>query len=328
MDPIPVPAVAIGAPKRHAPGLASIFWDLSRRIVLVALIMAGALAALYFPRANDGPLTAAEQADLRRFYATAYDKAAAPEKEDTRYVQIAETEANQHDVKGYVTEFASVFGLKNKKVLDIGAGRGYLQDIVNDYTALDISPSVKRFFHKPFVLASATLMPFPPSQFDAAWTIWVFEHVPNPEAALVETRRVVKDGGLLYLAPAWDCNAWAADGYPVRPYSDFGLLGKLVKASIPVRVYFGNLAKAPVRLARYLAWKVFGGPTTFRYNRLTPNYEHYWMADSDAVNSLDRYETALWFLSRGDECLNCQGALRGLFQGNETLVIRVHKPAN
>jgi hypothetical protein len=51
------------------------------------------------------------------------------------------------------------------------------------------------------------------------------------------------------------------------------------------------------------------------------------MPDSDAVNQLDRYETALWFLSRGDECLNCQGALQGWAQENDQLIIRVHKHA-
>ncbi len=31
------------------------------------------------------------------------------------------------------------------------------------------------------------------------------------------------------------------------------------------------------------------------------------MADSDAANLRDRYETALRLLSRGDQCLNCNG---------------------
>jgi hypothetical protein len=63
----------------------------------------------------------------------------------------------------------------------------------------------------------------------------------------------------------------------------------------------------------------------FRDHRLVPNYQQYWMADSDAVNSLDRYETALWFRSRGDECLNCKGALEGFFEFGEPLIIRIHK---
>jgi SAM-dependent methyltransferase len=162
--------------------------------------MAALLSAMFFPWSSDSPLTAAEQTNLQKFYATAYDKQGVPEtNDDTKYVKLAEAAANRLNVTAYVTDLAKGFGLKNKKVLDIGAGRGYLQDVVEDYTALDISPSVKRFFHKPFVLASATLMPFPPGQFDSAWTVWVLEHVPNPEASLVEMRRVVKDGGLIYL---------------------------------------------------------------------------------------------------------------------------------
>ena len=67
------------------------------------------------------------------------------------------------------------------------------------------------------------------------------------------------------------------------------------------------------------------GPTKLRYRRLEPNYEQYWMADSDAVNSIDSYEGALWFLTRGDESLNC-GDLPIFLQSRDApLVIRIHK---
>jgi ubiquinone/menaquinone biosynthesis C-methylase UbiE len=78
-------------------------------------------------------------------------------------------------------------------------------------------------------------MPFQDGEFDAVWSIWVLEHIPNPEAALNEIRRVVKTGGYLYLQPAWACVPWAADGYDARPYRDFGMAGKLIKASIMIR---------------------------------------------------------------------------------------------
>jgi len=51
-----------------------------------------------------------------------------------------------------------------------------------------------------------------------------------------------------------------------------------------------------------------------------PKHVKYWIADSDAVNSIDSYEAMLWFLSRGDECLNCS-----LFNFGGPLIIRVHK---
>jgi len=62
-----------------------------------------------------------------------------------------------------------------------------------------------------------------------------------------------------------------------------------------------------------------------RYRRLIPNYEKYWVPDSDAVNSIDSHEAMLWFRSRGDECLNCAGA--SVFMESVPLIIRVHKPA-
>ena len=63
----------------------------------------------------------------------------------------------------------------------------------------------------------------------------MLEHVSDPERALLEMRRVLTDGGLLYLSADWQCRPWAADGYLVRPYSDFNFKGQLIKASLPIR---------------------------------------------------------------------------------------------
>ena len=238
---------------------------------------------------------------------------------------MAEAAAKDARIEEQVTAFVQQFKLSDKQVLEIGSGRGYLQDIAKNYTGLDISPSVARFYHKKFVLGSATAMPFADDSFDGVWSIWVFEHVPNPEQAFREARRVTRDNGVLFLLPAWDCTAWAADGYPVRPYSDFPAVGKIIKASIPLRSSppFIAMSKLPNRLARKVVAQL--GPTKLRYRRLTPNYEKYWMPDSDAVNSIDRYEAMLWFRSRGDECLNCDDAALSI--APMPLIIRVHKSA-
>jgi SAM-dependent methyltransferase len=168
-------------------------------------------------------------------------------------------------------------------------------------------------------------MPFADNSFDGVWSIWVFEHVPNPEQAFLEARRVTRDKGVIFLLPAWNATSWAAEGYQVRPYSDFTFGGKLIKASIPLRtsVPFRIMTLLPNRLMRgFAAWF---GPTRLRYRRLTPNYEQYWVRDSDAVNSIDSYEAMLWFISRGDECLNCDGESVFLPPFSVPLVIRVHK---
>jgi len=80
-----------------------------------------------------------------------------------------------------------------------------------------------------------------------------------------------------------------------------------------------------VRLSRALVARF--GPTSLRYKRLQPNYDHYWINDSDAVNSIDSYEATLWFLSRGDECLNCGDSPIFLPMFNVPLFIRIHKSA-
>ena len=244
------------------------------------------------------------------------------------YTQVAKAAAEEHHIEDQVKEFVKRYGLQKRPVLEIGSGRGYLQDVTQDYTGLDISPSVRRFYHKKFILGSATSLPFPDDSFNGDWSIWVLEHVPNPEQALRELRRVMRNDGVVFLHPAWECASWNAEGYNVRPYSDFSIGGKLVKASIPVRSSwtFWAITIVPNRLIRSLAFQL-GGPTRLHYRRLTPNYEKYWVPDSDAVNSLDRYETMFWFRSRGDECLNSSDTwkLAILRQPDPPLVIRIKK---
>ncbi len=317
--------------QRIAPGrrqnIAIELISIATRIAAVALCMTNALCLVHYPWKTDTPLSVKEMADLEGYYAKAYAQPSAGPgvEEDPEYVRIAAEAAKAYNVKGRVESFARTYGLADKKVLDVGAGRGYLQDVVNDYVGLDISPTARRFFHKPFVHGSATHMPLRTNEFDAAWSICVLEHVPNPEAALSEIRRVVRDDGLLYLNPAWNCTPWAAQGYPVRPYSSFDLKGKVIKAVYPIEYAAAYLSRTPVRMTRYALSRLAGGPTRFRYTLLEPNYREYYMPDSDALNSLDRYEMALWFTSRGDECLNCTGFLNGIDASGQPLMIRIHK---
>ena len=292
--------------------------------LLIAVITVG---AIHFPYDIDAPLTKQEAEAARKYYTDAYQKPVTENREtssyETEYIRVAEAAAKTANIEERVSAFVKEYNLTDRPVLEIGSGRGNLQDVAQNYTGLDISPSVERFYHKKFVLGSATSMPFPDNSFDGVWSIWVFEHVPNPEQAFTEARRVTRDNGVLFLLPAWNCTSWAAEGYEVRPYSDFDLVGKIIKASIPLRssAPFRTMTLIPNRMVRSLVARF--GPTRLRYRRLTPNYDKYWVADSDAVNSIDSHEALLWFRSRGDECLNCEGPT--LFTGYTPLIIRVHK---
>ncbi len=297
-------------------------------VALTVLLVVLALSALHFPYDVDAPLTQQEIQAAQKYYADAYRKPVAEGQDtseyETKYLRIAEAAAKADRIEERVAAFVKEFNLAERRVLEIGSGRGYLQNVVDNYTGLDISPSVARFYRKTFVLGSATALPFPDASFDGIWSIWVFEHVPNPEQAFREARRVTRNGGVLFLLPAWNCTSWAAEGYQVRPYSDFGLTGKLIKASLFFRTdpLFQLASRLPIRASRALAANF--GPTQLRYRRLTPNYREYWVPDSDAVNSIDREEAKWWFLTRGDECLNCAA---GQADDNGPLIIRVRKAA-
>ena len=300
-----------------------------RNVMVAALFLATLLGVLHFPYDVDAPLTQQEIAAAQKYYTDAYrapvSENQAKTEYETKYLRVAEAAAKDFRIEEQVIAFVKEFKLGERPVLEIGSGRGYLQDVSENYTGLDISPSVARFYHKKFILGSATAMPFADDSFDGVWSIWVFEHVPNPEQAFREARRVTRDKGVLFLFPAWNCSSWGAEGYEVRPYADFNLIGKLIKASIPLRSApaFRIASLLPIRAVRTLAARF--GPTGLRYRRLTPNYEQYWVSDSDAVNSIDRHEAKLWFLSRGDECLNCDG---DLLDSSGPLIIRVHKSAS
>ena len=289
------------------------------------------LLLVQFPYDVDRALSPEEAARAREFYTTAYNGsksvtvAPTASPEDEKYARVALENAEYYHVKDQMYEFARQFELGHKKVLDVGSGRGYLQDVVEDYTGLDIAPSVRHYYHKRFVLGTATSMPFVDDTFDAEWSIWVLEHVPNPEGALLEMRRTVKDGGVLFLSPAWDTRPWQADGYDLRPYSDFDVWGKIIKATIRLRLVMAQLSMPAVHRIRELVWRLSGRPTRLHYHRLTPNYQTYWEEDSDAVNSLDAYEMSLWFRSRGDECLSCDSKQFRAPRSLGALLIRVHK---
>jgi SAM-dependent methyltransferase len=298
-----------------------------KQVVVVVLTVTIIIAAIHFPYDVDKPLTQQEVEAARKYYTEAYQKPVTEtelkSEYETKYIRVAEEAAKDARIEEQVSAFVKRFHLSDRPVLEIGSGRGYLQDVAQNYTGLDISPSVARFYHKKFILGSATAMPFPNDSFDGVWSIWVFEHVPNPEQAFYEARRVTRDNGVLFLSPAWNSTSWAAEGYEVRPYSDFDLVGKLIKASIPLRssALFGVISLVPNRIVRNLV--ALFGPTRLRYHRLTPNYEKYWVVDSDAVNSIDSHEAMLWFRSRGDECLNCEEP--SVLMGFTPLIIRVHK---
>ena len=304
-------------------------------VALAVLLTSAVLTVFHFPYAVDAPGSPNSVA-AREYYQDAYERSSAASNngrflEQEEYVAKARAHAVAAGIPRIVADFAKTAGVTSGRVLEVGAGSGLLQDTVPRYVGIDMSSRAKRFFHKPFVEASATALPFVDDSFDAAWSIWVLEHVPNPEQALSEIRRVVRSGGCVLLRPAWDCDPWAAEGCEVRPFRELSWRGRFMKASIPLVTsrWYSLLHSRQIRFVRTAITSLSGKPARLRFKRLIPNYEKYWVTDSDAVVSLDFYEMYLWFTSRGDECLNVpsRGALIWGAPGRraQELVIRIRK---
>ena len=290
------------------------------RTLLPFLGIVTALVVHYFPTGIDTLREDPEQDRrlIQSFYGSVYQGAEV--NSSGEYVKMGR-EQTELGLKRVFSGYVAKYGLADKRVLEVGAGSGQLQDLVPDYTGLDLAPEAKRFFHKPFVAASATAMPFRDHQFEALWSVYTLEHIPHPEMALNEMRRVVQPGGILILAPAWNCSEFAGPGYRVRPFSDFDLAGKLTKiwAHIGSTLYVQNLHRLPIRMIRDAQVKADAKPSRLRFRQLKANFGTYWEPDTDAFVSVDVYEAYLWFTSRGDECLNCESLMTS---SDQALIIR------
>ena len=169
---------------------------------------------------------------------------------DRKKIYSSNNDMESHPVAKLLRVMIKKYNLERCKFLEVGSGNGRFQDLVDDYTGLDISESAKEFYHKPyFVTNDKEKYPLSDAVIDCIFTVTVFEHIPDMQHALDEIDRVLKSGGILYFKPAWNCRPWAAQGYQVRPYSDFNILGKVYKSLIPIRnhIIYRSLLTFPKR---------------------------------------------------------------------------------
>jgi hypothetical protein len=134
--------------------------DVRRRVfplllfVLTYLCLIVINAILHFPYATDRQSATEHDKAAANFYKWAYAAPTAVTREEREkeevYVQLGERNARIFNIDGLVRRFVTENGLQHKRVLDIGAGRGYLQDMVDDYVGLDISTTAQHYFHKPY----------------------------------------------------------------------------------------------------------------------------------------------------------------------------------
>lgn len=234
----------------------------------------------------------------RKFYVT---------RASGRYLSDApETNISTHYYSRELKQFISEYNLVNKRCLEVGAGRGIFQDEVCDYTGLDVAESLRKYHRKSYVLATERGYPLDDNSFDAVWSFFCHEHIPNLQQSLLELKRVLRPGGYCLFAPAWQCASWLSKGYCYRPYSDLSLKGKVVKASIPFRssLIYRSAKVFPKRAFRHALHLMGFTHEQMRFKKLNANYEVFWGPDSDACNSLEPHDAILWFVSNGFTCLS------------------------
>jgi ubiquinone/menaquinone biosynthesis C-methylase UbiE len=86
------------------------------------------------------------------------------------------------------------------QVLDVGAGVGEFLRAYPDSFGVDVNQHCVDWCQKQglrCINASADDLPFPDAFFDGVVIAHVIEHLEEPEKALAEARRVLKDGGTL-----------------------------------------------------------------------------------------------------------------------------------
>lgn len=98
------------------------------------------------------------------------------------------------------------------RVLDVATGAGYVaaaatqrgaQVIGLDFSATQIRLARERHSNIRFEHADAQALPFEADSFDAVVTAFGLCHLPSPESALAEARRVLKSGGR-FAFTVWD----------------------------------------------------------------------------------------------------------------------------
>lgn len=99
----------------------------------------------------------------------------------------------------------------NKMLLDVGCGTGIISDLIHhcntegkvigiDREEQYISYAKKHFQEPPnimFYVADCLSMDFPDNYFDICFSRMLFQHLPQPDKAICELKRVTKPGGLI-----------------------------------------------------------------------------------------------------------------------------------
>ena len=232
---------------------------------------------------------------------------------DAQYrAEVYATGADHEKRLAWVKSYLDRIGLENARVLEIGCGRGQLQDAAPGYVGFDISQESGRNLAKPFVCGVAEALPFADQSFDVVMSFAVLEHLVCPETALTEMSRVLKKGGQMILDAAWRVPPWRSLGLEVRHYNELRVWEGILKFCLPLlnALWMRAIYRVPLRATRELQFQTLKKIGRLPYTKMVPNWEYFLLSDSDATASIDNHACALWLYSRGFQAPEVKTPLR------------------
>lgn len=150
-------------------------------------------------------------------------------------------------------------------LLDVGCAEQWLRRRLPErveYVSLDYPPiGAVRYAARPMVFGDAQALPLRTGSIDTVAMLEVIEHIPDPDRALGEVRRVLRPGGLLILSAPF---AYPLHDQPhdYRRFTDHGLTWLLSRHGFDVqqvRAISGSVAAAALGLNLAIASSVLVG---------------------------------------------------------------------